>query len=277
MRILLTGAGGQLGRALQSQLSRHQLTALDRGRLDITRLEAVRQALGSVAPELVLNAAAYNAVDRAESDPEAAFRVNALGPRNLALAAAEAGAAILHVSSDYVFDGESQRPYHEFDPTRPLSAYGLSKLAGELAVKELNPRHYLVRTAWLYAVGGKNFAHSILEAARRSAEVRVVDDQSGSPTFVPHLARAMAGLIETGAFGTYHLAGSGGTSWHGLTRRLFDALQVRTPLRAVTTADFPRPARRPAYSILTTWQDPQIRLPPWEDGVSEFAEELKAR
>lgn len=277
MRILLTGAGGQLGRALQSQLSRHQLTALDRGSLDITRLEAVRQVLRSAAPELVLNAAAYNAVDRAESDPEAAFRVNALGPRNLALAAAEAGAAILHVSSDYVFDGESQRPYHEFDPTRPLSAYGLSKLAGELAVKELNPRHYLVRTAWLYAVGGKNFAHSILEAARRSAEVRVVDDQSGSPTFVPHLARAMAELIETGAFGTYHLAGSGGTSWHGLTRRLFDALQVGTPLRAVTTADFPRPARRPAYSILTTWQDPQIRLPPWEDGVAEFAEELRSR
>lgn len=277
MRILLTGAGGQLGRALQSSLGHHQLTALDRGGLDITRLEAVRQALGRVAPELVVNAAAYNAVDRAESDPEAAFRGNALGPRNLALAAAEAGAAILHVSSDYVFDGESRRPYHEFDPTRPLSAYGLSKLAGELAVKELNPRHYLVRTAWLYAVGGKNFAHSILEAARRSAEVRVVDDQSGSPTFVPHLARAMAGLIETGAFGTYHLAGDGGTTWFGLTRRLYDALGVKTPLTPVTTAAFPRPARRPAYSVLTSWQDPQIRLPPWQDGVSGFAEELKSR
>ncbi len=260
-----------MGRALQSRLSRHRLTALDRQALDITRLEAVRQAVRDLTPDLCLNAAAYNQVDRAEADPEAAFRGNALGPRNLALAAAEVGAAILHVSSDYVFDGENRDPYHEFDRPHPLSVYGRSKLAGEWAVKELNPRHYLVRTAWLYAADGKNFAQSILEAARRNELVKVVDDQRGSPTFVPHLAEAMSLLIESGAFGTYHLAGDGGTSWHGLTRRLFDALGVKTQLLAVTTAEFPRPARRPAYSVLTSWQDPPIRLPPWEAGVAEFA------
>lgn len=274
MRILLTGAGGQLGRALGPQLCRHQLTALDRRALDITRLDAVRQAAKGLRPELILNAAAYNAVDQAESDPGAAFRINSLGPRNLALAAAEVGAAILHLSSDYVFDGESGRPYHEFDGTHPLSVYGRSKLAGEQAVLDLNQRHYLVRTAWLYAVGGKNFACTILEAARQNAEVKVVDDQQGSPTFVPHLAQAIARLIETGAFGTYHLAGAGGTSWFGLSYRLYDALGVKTPLTPVTTAAFPRPARRPPYSVLTTLQDPEIRLPPWEEGVAEFAREL---
>ncbi len=277
MRILLTGAGGQLGRALPPVLAEHELLALDRRALDITRLDAVRQAVHGLRPELLLNAAAYNLVDQAESDPQAAYRGNALGPRNLALAAAEIGVAVLHVSSDYVFDGESSRPYHEFDRTNPLSLYGRSKLAGERAVRDLNRRHYLVRTAWLYAAGGKNFAHAILEAARNNDQVRVVNDQHGSPTFVPHLAQAIARLIETGAFGTYHLAGGGGTSWFGLTRRLYDALGVKTPLTPVATAAFPRPARRPAYSVLATLQDPEIRLPAWEEGVAEFARELTSR
>ena len=274
MKILLTGAGGQLGRALVPALSRHQLSALDRQSLDITRLDAVRQAVRSLRAELVLNTAAYNLVDQAESEPHAAYRGNALGPRNLALAAAETGAAVLHVSSDYVFDGESSRPYHEFDRTGPLSVYGQSKLAGEQAVRNCNPRHYLVRTAWLYTLGGRNFAHSILEAARQNPEVRVVDDQHGSPTFVPHLAQAISRLIDSGAFGTYHLAGRGGTSWYGLTRRLYGALGVKALLTPVATAAFPRPARRPPYSVLTTLQDPEILLPPWEEGVAEFARGL---
>lgn len=274
MRILLTGAGGQLGRALGAALGTHQITALDRRALDITRLDAVRQAVRGLRPELLLNAAAYNLVDQAESEPQAAYRGNALGPRNLALAAAEIGAAVLHVSSDYVFDGDSDRPYHEFDRTGPLSVYGRSKLAGEEAVRGLNPRHYLVRTAWLFAVGGRNFAHTILEAARRNPQVRVVDDQHGSPTFAPHLARGIVRLIDTGAFGTYHLAGGGGASWYDLTRCLYDALGVQARLEPVPTAAVPRPARRPAYSVLTTLQDPEILLPPWEDGVAEFVRGL---
>jgi dTDP-4-dehydrorhamnose reductase len=262
VRILLTGAGGQLGRSLVPALVKHQLSALDRQALDITRLDAVREAVRRLHPDLVLNAAAYNLVDQAESEPHAAYRGNALGPRNLALASAETGAAVLHVSSDYVFDGESSRPYHEFDRTGPLSVYAHLPFCDTLC------------WYWLYAAGGRNFAHNILGAARQNPEVRVVDDQHGSPTYAPHLAQAIARLIESGSFGTYHLAGRGGTSWYGLTRRLYDTLGTKAVLRPVTTAAFPRPARRPAYAVLTTLQDPEILLPSWEEGVAEFAREL---
>ncbi len=277
MRILLTGAGGQLGRALQAVLQGdHEVLAFDRSRLDVARLEAVREAVKAQRPDLVLNAAAYNAVDQAQTDAEGAYRGNAAGPRNLALAAAEVGAAILHVSSDYVFDGLAERPYHEYDRPNPQSVYGASKLAGEGAVRELNHRHYVVRTAWLYGPQGKNFALTMLGAARTAPQVRVVDDQTGSPTYVPHLAQALRRLLATGAFGTYHLAGRGGTTWFGLTRALYAAAGVATPVLPVTTAEFPRPAPRPRFSVLTTLQDPAILLPPWEEGVLELARAIRS-
>ena len=156
----------------------------------------------------MINAAAYNRVDDAETDATDAYRGNALGPRNLALATAELGVALMHVSTDYVFDGNATRPYHEFDAPNPQSAYGRSKLAGEHAVRELNHRHYVVRTAWVYHEQGGNFPRTILSLATRP-EVRVVDDQVGSPTYAPHLAAAIARLVETGAYGTYHFAGAG--------------------------------------------------------------------
>ena len=207
MRVLVTGAGGQLGRALGPALRDHEVTALTRAQLDITDPAAVREAVRAHGPDLVLNAAAYNAVDRAETDREGAFAVNATGPRLLAEAAAGAGAAILHVSTDYVFDGEKGAPYDESDLPNPLSVYGRSKLAGEEAVRASNPRHYVVRTAWVYAASGKNFPLTILGLAEKGP-VRVVDDQWGSPTYAPHLAQALAQLIVTGSFGTWHLAGS---------------------------------------------------------------------
>jgi dTDP-4-dehydrorhamnose reductase len=274
MRILVTGAGGQLGRALPAALGGHEVVGLDRARLDVTRLEDVRLALAAHGPDLVINAAAYNEVDRAEADPEAAFRGNALGPRNLALSTAERGAALLHVSSDYVFDGQRLSPYHEFVAPAPLSVYGRSKLAGEEAVRALNPRHFLVRTAWVYAAEGRNFPLTMLAAARGRDEVRVVSDQYGSPTWAPHLAQGIARLVGTGAFGTYHLAGRGGTSWFELTQALFRAQGLRTAVRPVSTAEFPRPAPRPRYAVLTTWQDPQILLPPWEEGIEELVRAL---
>jgi dTDP-4-dehydrorhamnose reductase len=276
MRILVTGAAGQLGQALQSALARHDVTAFARAELDIARLDDVRAAVAAQRPDLVINAAAYNEVDTAESAPLDAFRGNALGPRNLALASAERGAAVLHVSSDYVFDGEARRPYHEYDATRPRSAYGASKLAGEEAVRSLNPRHYVVRTAWLFSATGRNFARTMIGLADRPA-VRVVSDQYGSPTYVPHLAAAIARLIETGAFGTYHLAGAGAASWFELTRTIYAKLGIGTPVHPVATADFPRPARRPAYSPLVTIQDPSIVLPPWEEGVDELLRALGAQ
>ncbi len=270
MRILITGAGGQLGRALATALGEHEVIALERPQLDIVELAAVRAAVAAHRPAAILNAAAYTLVDRAESEPDSAFRGNATGPRNLALAAAEAGAALVHLSSDYVFDGEASRPYHEFDAPHPLSVYGWSKLAGETAVRELNPRHFVVRTAWLYAPVGRNFAASVRSRAAQGP-VRVVTDQVGSPTFAPHLAAAIARLLPTAAFGTYHLAGAGATSWHGFAVELFGRLGLGASVEPTTSDQFPRRARRPRYAPLVTLQEPRLLLPPWEEGVAAYA------
>lgn len=275
LRILVTGAAGQLGHALGTALARHRILASDVDRLDITRLAAVREALRAESVDLAINAAAFNDVDGAESDPDAAYRANALGPRNLALATAERGIPLLHVSTDYVFDGTGTRPYHEFDRPAPCSAYGRSKLAGEEAVRALNPRHYVVRTAWLYHAVGKNFPKTMLALAGRP-EVRVVNDQCGSPTYAPHLAAAIAELIGSGAFGTYHFAGRGEATWYELTRALYRHFGISTAVQPVSTAEFPRPAPRPRYSVLTTLQDPQILLPPWEEGLAEFARVMRS-
>jgi len=269
LRILLAGAAGQLGRVLATALRGHAVAAFGRRGLDVTDLAAVHTLVKSHRPDLVLNATAYNDVDGAETDAEAAYRGNALGPRNLALAAAESGAAILHVSTDYVFDGEAGRPYHEYDRPAPLSVYGASKLAGEEAVRVLNPHHYVVRTAWLYSENGRNFPAAILKQAG-TAPVRVVGDQFGSPTYAPHLAEAIAALVGTGAYGTYHLAGRGAVSWFELASVLYLRLGISTRVERVTSAEFPRPARRPRFSALTTIQEPRILLPSWEDGLEAF-------
>src|SRR4030095_7477677 len=181
MKILIPGARGQLGQALPRALAAHEARAFPHGQLDITDLSAVRAAVEREEPDFVMNAAAYNNVDGAESDPIAAYRGNALGPRNLAVVTAAHGIPLLHVSTDYVFAGTATRPYHEFDRTNPQSIYGESKLAGEEAVRALNQRHYIVRTAWLYHVVGKNFLNTMRALARQQPEVRVVDDQRGSP------------------------------------------------------------------------------------------------
>ena len=274
MRILLIGAGGQLAQALQTVVVQHEVVPLDHLHLDITQLDAVRQAVQAHHPDVVLNAAAFNNVDGAESDPQAAYRGNALGPRNLAVVTAAHHVPLLHLSTDYVFDGASKRPYHEYDLPHPRSIYGASKLAGEEAVRALNSRHYIVRTAWLYHPAGRNFPNT-MRALARQPEVRVVSDQYGSPTYAPHLATAIVQLLLTDAYGTYHLTGRGGTSWFELTCTLYRFLGIQTSVRAVSSADFPRPAERPRYSVLTTLQDPQILLPAWEESLAEFARTLQ--
>ena len=271
MRILLTGARGQLGHAIQASGSSHEIIACDRQQLDITQLEAVREAVATHTPDLVLNAAAYNAVDQAEQESEVAYRANALGPRNLALVTAARGIPLLHISTNYVFDGRSRRPYHEFDVPNPQSVYGRSKLAGEEAVRSVNAKHYIVRTAWLYHTHGKNFIQTMCTLSQQ-AEVRVVNDQFGSPTYAPHLATALARLMTTEAFGTYHLAGRGGTSRFELTRTLYALLGVRAQVQPIPSADMPRPANCPSYAVLTTLQEPAIQLPPWQDGLAEFVQ-----
>lgn len=270
MKVLITGAGGQLGRALQTVLTDHEMVALTHAQFDITQFDDVREAVVAHRPDIVINAAAYTNVDRAESDQSGAYKLNTVGPRNLAVATESLGVPFVHVSTDYVFDGLANRPYHEFDQTNPLSVYGKSKLAGEQAVAAHNPRHYIVRTAWLYHTEGENFPKAMLAQAQRD-EIRVVCDQFGSPTYAPHLVGAMAKLIETGAYGTYHLAGSGAASRFAMTQKLYQLFGIGTVVRPAATADFPRPAPRPRYSVLTTIQEPEIFLPPWEEGLAEFA------
>ena len=275
MRLLVTGASGQLGRQLQRAAAGHEVVALDHCALEITNLAHVREAVRAHHPNVVINAAAYNQVDRAETEPDAAFAANALGPRNLALAAAEVSAAIVHVSSDYVFNGRKRAPYHEFDPADPLSVYGHSKLAGERAVQQANPRHYVVRTAWVYEPRGHGFAHVMRRLGASQREVRVVDDQFGSPTAAEDLAQGILQLIESQAYGTFHLAGGGApASWREFAAALFEALQLQCVAVPASSAEFVRPALRPVYAALTSLQDPRIQLPDWRDGVARFARDM---
>ena len=272
MKIFIAGAKGQLGQALGETLLNDEIMGYDIEKLDITQLEATCKIIEQVRPDVVINAAAYTNVDQAESEPEMAYRINALGPRNLALATASQKIPLLQISTDYVFDGKTLRPYHEFDTPNPLSVYGKSKLAGEDTVRTLNPRHFVVRTAWLYHTSGKNFPKTICSMTERT-EIRVVSDQYGSPTYAPHLAKVLGRLIETDAYGTYHIAGSGGTSWYEFARTLFSLLEIRTKVNPVSTAAFPRPAPRPSHSVLTTLQDPSFVLPPWDEGLKDFVQE----
>lgn len=273
MKILITGAGGQLGRCLVGACKQYEALALNHQTLDITQLDKVRDALGAYRPGLVINAAAFNDVDGAESRGAEAYAVNALGPRNLAIATAARGIPLLHVSTDYVFSGSSRRPYHEFDRTNPCSVYGASKLAGEDAVRSLNQRHYIVRTAWLFWEDGKNFLMSMYRLATRN-QLKVASDQYGSPTYLPHLAEGITKLAGTEAYGTYHLAGHGGASRWELVTYLFRRLSIATPILPVSSLEFTAPAPRPSYSVLSTIQDPRIELPAWEEGVNELARRL---
>jgi dTDP-4-dehydrorhamnose reductase len=269
LKILLAGAGGQLGRCLPAACRRHEIIPLARTELDITDAHRVAAAIRAHRPSLVINAAAFNDVDGAESRGADACAINAAGPGILAAAAAACELPILHVSTDYVFDGALQRPYHEYDRTNPLSVYGAGKLAGETAVRAANPRHYIVRTAWLFWEEGKNFLLSMYRLAGRP-QLKVVSDQASSPTYVPHLARAIGQLIETEAYGTYHCAGGGGASRWELVTELFQRMRIATPILPVSHEEFPAAARRPAYSVLTSIQRPCIGLPPWQAGVDEF-------
>lgn len=269
-RWLVTGARGQLGKDLVALLASDNVLAVDLPELDITDSAVVAAAVADFRPDVVVNAAAYTAVDAAESDEDAAYRVNASGPAVLAAAlAARPGTRLIHISTDYVFAGDASRPYEVDDPTGPRSAYGRTKLAGEQAVRELFPeRSHIVRTAWLYGAGGANFVKTMARLERTQQTVNVVDDQRGSPTWSVDLAR---GLVELGRSsapaGVYQCTNGGDTTWCGFTRAIFEELGA-DPGRVVPTTSeaFPRPAPRPAYSVLadTAWRRAGLApLPHW--------------
>jgi len=273
MKILVTGAGGMLGRAVVDAAARlgHDVCAAARADLDITDAAAVRRLVAEQCPKAVINCAAYTDVDGAESDRATALAINGDGAGNVATAAAEIGAQIVHVSTDYVFDGSKREPWLESDPVGPLGAYGDTKLAGERAVIAANPRHAIVRTAWLFGAGGKNFVDTMLTLGAERDEVSVVTDQIGCPTWSVHLAGALVELAERPSeTGIHHIAGAGSCSWNELALEVFDRAGIDCRVLPTTSDAFPRPAPRPAYSVLGSERSDPLSLPAWQDGVAEY-------
>lgn len=258
LRVLVTGARGQVGAALAATAPAGvEVVALDRAALDVGDRAGVRAVVGAAKPQLIINAAAYTAVDKAEGDAAQAFRINGEGPGHLAEAAAAARARLIHVSTDYVFDGRLQRPYRPDDAPNPLNVYGASKFAGERAVAERLPDAAIVRTAWVYAARGTNFVNTMRRLMRERPEVRVVDDQTGSPTHAASLARCLWGIAARPQLaGLLHWTDAGETTWFGFAAAIRAHLVARGETAAtvvpITTAEYPAPARRPARSVLDT-------------------------
>ncbi|MGW2517014.1 dTDP-4-dehydrorhamnose reductase [Streptomyces sp. NPDC001617] len=281
MRWLVTGAGGMLGRDTVDELTRRgeDVTGLDHAALDITRQDAVEAVLADRRPDLVVNCAAYTAVDDAETDEQQALRINGDGPRHLARACAALGARLIHVSTDYVFAGDADTPYPENHPTAPRTAYGRTKLAGELAVaEELPSSSAIVRTAWLYGVHGRSFVRTMIDLESRRDTLDVVDDQRGQPTWSADVAARVADLgphVGRGASRVLHATSSGEATWCELAREVFRGLGADPDrVRPVGSEAFPRPAPRPAYSVLAHGRWRELGLPPLRDWRAALHEAL---
>ncbi|MEP6506628.1 MAG: dTDP-4-dehydrorhamnose reductase [Gemmatimonadales bacterium] len=286
MHLLVTGASGMTGSEVvrQSEARGWQCTAFSHRDLDITDANAVRSALMSAAPDVVVNAAAYTAVDQAETDEQAATLVNAKGAENLASVTGERGAAIIHISTDYVFDGAASEPYLPTDPTNPNNSYGRSKLAGEIAVRFACPRHLIVRTSWVYSHEGHNFVRTMLRQAETGNELTVVDDQHGSPTSAADLALALvlaADAIQRddALNGTYHFTNSGVTTWYDFAKTIFEMRNLESArVRPVSTSEYRTAARRPLWSVLdcTSFAKQFAVTPrPWRAALKETLERIQ--
>lgn len=271
MRVLVTGGEGQLGLELAELLPGrgHETVALPRRELDITDAAAVDGALEEHAPGVVINAAAFTNVDLCETETETAYAVNALGPRNLARACERRGASILHVSTNYVFDGREERPYEPFDAARPISAYGRTKLAGEEHVMRLTNRWTVVRTAGVYG-RGHNFVRTMLRVAAERDVLKVKDDEFVSPTNARDLAEGIIRVVEGEGYGLYHLTNSGSCSWYEFTREIFRLSGIETELVPIPGSEYPLPAARPANGVLSTLGSPKLR--PWPEALADYLE-----
>jgi dTDP-4-dehydrorhamnose reductase len=271
VRILVTVARGMLGQAVVAEATArgHEIDARGRDALDITDVGAVARALDALHPEVVVNCAAWTDVDGAETAEDAALAINGIGAGNVARAAADAGAFLVHVSTDYVFDGASKRgeAWVESDPVAPLGAYGRTKLDGERRIQAVGSDHAIVRTAWLFGPGGHNFVDTMRRLGAERDELQVVADQVGCPTFTGHLADALVTIAERRAAGIHHVAGGGACSWFDLALAIFDATGARVRVTPVTTEAFPRPAARPAWSVLGSERADAVRLPDWREGL----------
>jgi dTDP-4-dehydrorhamnose reductase len=291
-RILILGKEGQVARALRESLPAHgvEVSAIGRPEIDLLEPQTAAKAILAAAPSLVILAAAYTAVDRAEDDADAARTINAVAPGAVAEAAAEIGAPIVHFSTDYVFDGKKTSPYLEDDTPAPLGVYGATKLAGEAAVAEANPRHVILRTAWVCSPTGSNFVKTILRLAAERPALRVVADQYGVPTFAADIARAVQLIaarldadepLGTRHWGLFHLANEGLTTWHGFASAIVAGAAARglkpVPVEAIAAADYPARARRPGYSKLSTSKIADVygvRMPAWQASLETCLDTL---
>ena len=275
MRILITGSKGQLGLELSKQLSRYkdcELILTDRNNLNIVDFDEVERVILASKPNVVINCAAHTAVDLCETDIENAYKINALGPRNLAIVCEKIGAKLVQVSTDYVFNGNGISPYREDDMTSPNSIYGRSKLMGENFVKEFCSKYFIVRTAWLYG-NGNNFVRTMIRLSETNKELNVVDDQIGSPTSTADLSRAIINLIDTEYYGVYHGTCEGQCSWYEFAKKIFEIKNIDIKVNPVTSEEFKRPAPRPAYSVLDNFMFKLVNLNTfrqWEDSLEEY-------
>ncbi|MDQ0492742.1 dTDP-4-dehydrorhamnose reductase [Paenibacillus brasilensis] len=288
MKVLVTGASGQLGKDVVNvfQAQGHDVLGYNREQLDITDLEQAVKIVGEYQPDTVIHCAAYTAVDAAESDIDRAYQVNATGTRNMALAAEKAGAKLVYISTDYVFDGTAEQPYHEYDNTNPQSIYGKSKRAGEILAQTLSSRYFIVRTSWVYGLHGNNFVKTMLKLGQEKPHLQVVNDQKGSPTYTVDLASFLAELVQTDMYGVYHASNGGSCTWYEFTQAIFqDAVEllgakITATLEPCSTEQFPRPAARPRNSVM---EHIAIRtnglndLRDWREGLQDFLQEYSGQ
>ncbi|MGN6275459.1 MAG: dTDP-4-dehydrorhamnose reductase [Solirubrobacterales bacterium] len=279
MKLLVTGAAGMLGHdvMLAAGNAGHDVVGYGRAELDVTDPAALARRLDLERPDVVINCAAWTDVDGAETAEEAAFAINGKGAGNVAAAANEVEARVVHVSTDYVFDGAKGAPYVESDQPAPLSAYARTKLAGEEAVAAANKRHFIVRSAGLFGIAGRNFADTMLRLSEAQNEVTVVRDQVGSPTYTWHLAYGIVRLIEGLEYGIHHMAAAGQCSWYEFAREIFEQARVECRVFSITSEEFGAAAPRPAFSALVSQREHAIRLPSWQDGLAGYLAQRKAQ
>jgi len=273
LRIFITGCKGQLGRVLTRTLTHQDVAGCDLPETDITQRKAINRAIVDYAPDVVIHAAAWTDVDGCARDPQKAFAVNAIGTQNVALACAAAGSALATVSTNEVFDGTAEEPYREWDPPRPINPYGRSKAAGEWFTRHLLRRFYIVRTAWLYAPGGSNFPHRIIELADEPGSLSVVTDEVGNPTFAPDLAVALGQLVETEAYGVYHLTNAGYASRYEFAREILRVSgRGGVPVEPIPLDAFERDSTPPRFAPLanTAASAIGIQLRPWQEALAAF-------
>ncbi|MBR4753676.1 MAG: dTDP-4-dehydrorhamnose reductase [Lachnospiraceae bacterium] len=278
-KILVTGCNGQLGRAVNVLMGGNsdiEIVNTDVADLDITRVDCVLDTVRSVKPDAIINCAAYTAVDASESDYDMAYRINAIGPRNLSIAATDVGARLMHISTDYVFDGEGKEPYREFDPVNPQGAYGKTKLEGERFVTQFADRFFIIRTAWLYG-DGKNFVKTMLNLAQTRDSVSVVSDQFGTPTSAAELAKAIDYLLFTDNYGLFHGTCEGSCCWADFTEEIYRIKGIGTRVNRITTDEYPTPAKRPAYSVLDNYMfrlTSDYMFADWHDAIRDYLEQV---